>query len=95
MQIDLTEDFGHLLLASPADCILIFADAIITGSKDDEILFFNGEICSDFSGRTFGQDGFVLDASSLFEQAIGSVTVSSEKNSTTSFKWTFKGEAIP
>jgi hypothetical protein len=95
VQIDVTEDIGLALLAPPeGSCAPMFADALITGSKDDEILFFNGDVCSDFSDNTFGQGGFTLDSSSQFENAIGKVTVSAARTSST-IKWTFKGQAIP
>jgi hypothetical protein len=93
VEIDVTSDIG---LGLPNGvCDPIYADALISASKDDEILFFNGDVCTGVSDVTFGQGGFALDDSTLFIGAVGKVTVSNEKNSTTIFKWTFKGQAAP
>ncbi len=70
VEIDVTSDIGFGL--PNRVCDPIYADALISGSKDDEILFFNGDVCTDFSDNTFGQGGFALDDSTLFSEAIGS-----------------------
>jgi len=89
VEIDVTEDVG---LALPNNvCVPIYADALIAGSKDVEVLFFNGDLCTGFSDNTFGQGGFSMQESSLFSAAIGSVTLTSEKNHIS--KWSFKGQA--